>query len=185
MSTFYQKYDHTISKVSSHFAKSMSILLAKYAYILDALWAHLLQIISLFYNFLIHKEFVMALKYRLIQRVNPRNPEAPRSFYAKAVTKGDVQLRQLSQEIADMSTVSVVDIIGVIESFIQLIPRHLTQGDIVRLGDFGAFAIGILSEGAEQEKDFTAKMITTVKIYFRPGKELKHALALTEFEKEQ
>jgi predicted histone-like DNA-binding protein len=84
-----------------------------------------------------------------------------------------------------MSTVSVVDIMGVIESFIQLIPRHLSQGDIVRLGDFGAFAIGILSEGTEQEKNFTASMITTVKIYFRPGKELKRALALTEFEKEQ
>jgi predicted histone-like DNA-binding protein len=162
----------------------MSILLAKYAYILDALWAYFLQIIRLFYNFLIHKEFVMPLKYRLIQRVNPRNPEAPRFFYAKAVTKGEVKLRQLAQEIADISTVSVVDIMGVIESFIQLIPKHLTQGDIVRLGDFGTFAIGILSEGAEQEKDFNANMITNVKIYFRPGSELKRALTLTEFEKE-
>lgn len=55
----------------------------------------------------------------------------------------------------------------------------------MRLGDFGTFAIGILSEGAEQEQDFMASMITTVKVYFRPGKELKRALALTEFEKEQ
>jgi hypothetical protein len=34
MSTFYQKYAHTISKVSSHFDKSMSILLANSLYLL-------------------------------------------------------------------------------------------------------------------------------------------------------
>jgi predicted histone-like DNA-binding protein len=127
----------------------------------------------------------MALKYRLIQKINPQNPTLPGKFFAHPVTKGEMSVRQLAKEIADISTVSIVDTIAVIESFIQLIPKHLAEGEIVRLGDFGSFSIKLISEGAEQEEAFKAAMIKNVKIYFRPGKELKRALALTEFEKEQ
>jgi hypothetical protein len=38
----------------------------------------------------------MALKYRLIQRVNPRTPADARKFYAQVVTKGEVTLRELA-----------------------------------------------------------------------------------------
>ena len=127
----------------------------------------------------------MSLKYRLIQRVDPRNPQAPRAFYAKAVTKDEVSFRELAEQIAQISTVSTVDSIAVIEAFIQLVPKHLTNGEIVRLGEFGSFAIGIISSGAQNEDDFTADMIKGVKCYFRPGKELKKALDNTRFEKEK
>ena len=125
----------------------------------------------------------MPLKYHLIQRVNPRNPEAPRKFYAKAIKRSNISLRQLAKEIAQISTVSTVDSIAVIEALLQLIPDHITQGDFVRLGDFGSFYIGLNSEGVEQENEFSADMIKSVKIYFRPGKELKKIVDDTEFEK--
>ena len=126
----------------------------------------------------------MPLKYRLRQRVNPNQPDSPRKFYAQVVSKGEMTVRQLAKEIADVSTVSIVDTIAVIESFIHLIPKHLIEGEIVRLGDFGSFSIGILSEGAQQEDEFKVSMINKVKIYFRPGLELRRALKATEFEKE-
>ena len=125
----------------------------------------------------------MPLKYRLVQRSNPRQPQAPKKFHAKAVTRGQVKLRQLAEEIAQISTLSTVDTIAVIEAFIQLIPKHLTQGEIVRLGDFGSFAIGLASEAALQEEAFNAAMIKKLKIYFRPVKQLKKALTAVEFEK--
>jgi len=126
----------------------------------------------------------MTLKYRLIQRVNPRLPNEPRKFYAKSLNRGDVKLRQLAQEIADISTLSTADTMAVIESLIQFIPKHITQGQTVRLGDFGSFYIGIRSDGVETEHEFNANMIRDLKIYFRPAKELKKALNDTEFEKE-
>ena len=91
----------------------------------------------------------------------------------------------LAQEIADISTVSIIDTIAVIESLIQLIPKHITQGETVRLGDFGSFSIILKSNGADTENDFNSHMIKNLKIYFRPGKELKKAINDTEFEKEQ
>jgi predicted histone-like DNA-binding protein len=127
----------------------------------------------------------MSLKYRLIYKINPQNPTQPGQFFPHPVTRSELTLRQLAEEIAQISTVSIVDTIAVIESFIQLIPKHVTQGDIIRLGDFGSFAIGIRSSGAQQEEQFRTDMIKGLKIYFRPGKELKRALTLTEFEKEQ
>jgi predicted histone-like DNA-binding protein len=126
----------------------------------------------------------MALKYRLIQRVNPRTPADARKFYAQVVTKGEVTLRELASEIADISTVSMVDTMAVIEAFIHLIPKHLCQGEIIRLGDFGSYAIGLLSQGADSEEQFSDQLIQGVKVYFRPGSELKKTFSVIEFKKE-
>jgi predicted histone-like DNA-binding protein len=127
----------------------------------------------------------MTLKYRTIQRLNPRKLTEPGKFYARAINRGDVTLRQLVEEIAVISTVSSVDTIAVIESLIQLIPKHITSGETVKLGDFGSFSIGIKSRGADKEDDFTSSFIDSLKIYFRPGKELKRAIKDTDYEKEQ
>lgn len=127
----------------------------------------------------------MSLKYRLIQRVNPRDPKGPRHFYAKAVGRGDVTLRELADEIAQISTVSTVDTMAAIEALIQIIPKHVAQGEVVRLGDFGSYTIGILSAGTPDEEEFTPEMIKGVKLYFRPGRELKNALRDIRFEKER
>ena len=97
----------------------------------------------------------MALKYRLLQKRNPQNPQLPGTFDAQAITKDQIDLRQLAQQkIPAISTVSVIDIVGVIEAFVQLIPRHLAQGEIIRLSEFGSFALGIFCDGVELEKTF-------------------------------
>ena len=126
----------------------------------------------------------MALKYRLVQKGNPAKPDDPKKYYANAVTRGDISLRELAEEIAEISTVSVVDTMAVIESLLQIIPRHVTDGEIVRLGDFGSFSVRISSEGATSEGDFSTTLIKGVKLSFRPGKELKKSLDNAEFEKE-
>lgn len=126
----------------------------------------------------------MSLKYHLIQKSNPRDLQAQRKFYAQAVTKDRVSIRQLAQEIADISTVSTVDTIAVIESFIQLIPKHLAEGEIVRLGDFGSFAVRLSSEGAETEEDFKESMIKNIKIRFHPDQQIKKVLSMVDFERQ-
>ena len=127
----------------------------------------------------------MSLEYRLIQKVNPRNVTEAKKFYAKTVNRGKLSLRQLSKEIADVSTVSIVDTIAVIESLILLIPKHITQGETVQLGDFGSFSISLRSEGTELEENFSSSKIKSIKIQFRPGKELKKAISSTDFSKKQ
>ena len=119
-----------------------------------------------------------------MERGNPAKPDEPKKFYANSVTRGDISLRELAKEIAEISTVSVVDTSAVIESLLQIIPRHVIDGEIVRLGDFGSFSIRLSSGGAENEGSFSANLIKGVKLSFRPGRELKKALQDAEFEKE-
>ena len=125
----------------------------------------------------------MSLKYKLVQKGNPQQPDAPKKFYANPVRKDDLTLRTLANEIAEISTVSTVDTMAVIESLLQIIPRHVANGDTVRLGDFGSFSANIKSDGAETADDFTKTHLLGLKLLFRPGQQLKKAMANVTFEK--
>lgn len=125
----------------------------------------------------------MTLTYRLIQKANPRDLEAPKKYYASSVTRSTVSLRDLSKEIAEISTVSTVDTMAVIESLLQIIPRHVAQGDIVKLGDFGSFSVRLSSDGAATEEEFSSGMIKGLNLHFRPGKLVKDQLENVTFQK--
>jgi hypothetical protein len=66
----------------------------------------------------------MAVKYRLVQKFNPQKPDDPKKYYAAVVTRGDVSLRELSKELALISTVSIADVMATIEALLEIIPRH-------------------------------------------------------------
>jgi len=48
--------------------------------------------------------------------------------------------------------------------------QSLSKGQIVYLGNFGSFQIGVSSKGAENEDEFTSSLIRGTRIAFRPGK---------------
>ena len=126
----------------------------------------------------------MAIKYKLVQKINPAKPTDPKKFYANLVTRGEVSLRELAKEISAISTVSSPDVMAVIESFLQVIPKHLAQAEIVRLGEFGSYSVRISSEGADSEQAFNSGLIKGLNLNFRPGKEVEQGLANVTYEKE-
>ena len=127
----------------------------------------------------------MPVQYSVIQRIKPGDPAAPRKYYAVAQSDGEVTLRELSDEISKISTVSQIDTLAVLESLLQVIPNHLLDGKIVRLGDFGVFRLTLSSEGVENEADFNKSHIKKVNLHFRAGKEIRNALKTVEFVKAQ
>jgi predicted histone-like DNA-binding protein len=126
----------------------------------------------------------MAAKYNIIQKGNPSKPKDPKKFYASNKSTGDVSLRALSKEISSTSTVSAADVMAVLEGFIEIVPKLLSDGKIVRLGDFGSLSIVVKSEGKDKESEVTAKSIIGTKIKFRAGAVLNDALSGITFEKE-
>jgi len=64
----------------------------------------------------------------------------------------------------------------VIENLLQLIPKHLSEGRIIRLGDFGSFGVRINGSGSETEGTFSKNRIKKLKLEFRPGQEIRKAL---------
>ena len=126
----------------------------------------------------------MAIKYNIIERKNILKPSEPAKFYASAKADGEVSFKALAKEIAAAgSTVSDSDMLAVLNDLNKLLIKHLSEGKIVRFGDFGSFQVSVSSTGAETEAKFSSSNITGNKIQFRPGAELKAMLATAKYEK--
>ena len=126
----------------------------------------------------------MAVPYITVAAGNPGNPEAPKKYYARAKSSGEVTLKKLSREISEGSTtVSDTDALAVLNELTKILRRNLSEGRIVRFGDFGSFQIAIKSAGAETEEKFHQSLIKNPKVAFRPGADLKEMLATLKYTK--
>ena len=127
----------------------------------------------------------MAIPYVLIpQAPPPGKPHSTLKYYARAKSRREFTFRQLSQEVAQASTtVSDTDMMAALNLLTKIMKRHLENGEIIRLGDFGSFQISITSEGADSEAQFTTSLISGAKILFRPGVDLKEMLTTLKYEK--
>lgn len=126
----------------------------------------------------------MPVKYNVIERKNLQDPQAAPKFYASAKADGEINLKSLSKEIAGGSTtVSDTDVLAVLNDLIKSVNRHLADGKIVKLGDFGNFQVSISSDGAETAEKVTSSLIRSNKINFRPGVDLRDMLNTVKYEK--
>jgi predicted histone-like DNA-binding protein len=125
----------------------------------------------------------MAIKFKVIAKKNPRNPEAPIKYYAHTALDGEVGLEELCKEIEKSSTVSEADIMAVLYSLIAIVPEKLANSRIVRIGELGDLRPSIKSTGHENEKDVNASSIKKNRVLFRPGKRIKKAMKAAEYKK--
>lgn len=125
----------------------------------------------------------MSVRFNVVERGNPNNREAPKKFYPSIQSSGRVTLRQLSQAVSQMSTVSSADTMAVLEALLTVIPQELSRGNIVELGDFGNFWLRTDTEGAETADVVRANQITGVLPRFNAGREFKKVLASIEYVK--
>jgi predicted histone-like DNA-binding protein len=125
----------------------------------------------------------MPIEYSLAERGNPGDSKAPKKFYAVARSTGETTVRGLAKRISDISTVSTVDVMAVLEAFFQTVPEELAAGHIVRFGDFGSFAVSLQGEGAASEGEFVVGLINNVKVVFRPGKLFAQAMQNAELKR--
>ena len=125
----------------------------------------------------------MTIKFNIVQRPNPLDREAPKKFYPSIQSSGRRSVRQLTQRITQMCTVSSPDTMAVLESFLTIIPQELAEGNIVELGDFGSFWLRSNSEGSEQIELVNGNQVKNILPRFIPGKEFKKALTNVDFVK--
>jgi len=121
------------------------------------------------------------LKYSIIERVNPRDLDAPRKFYAVKQNQGTVSVRDLARRISRETMLGLVETNGVIEALLAAVPALLAEGKLVSLGEFGSFRLTINSDGTETPEAFNASFIKGSKIHFRAGKEFADVLRLVEY----
>lgn len=125
----------------------------------------------------------MSVKYSVSAMRNPQKPMLAKKFYAKAQARDIVNLNRIADEIAYATSLTDGDVLNVLRGLIKKLKEHLSDGDIVNLGDFGTFQYQISSTGAVTEKDFTVANIKKTRIRFRPGLMVKEGLFGLKFEK--
>lgn len=125
----------------------------------------------------------MSVKYNIVARGNPSDAAAPAKYYPSIVHTGETSLRQLSQKISAISTVSSIDTMAVLEAFLQVLPAELADGNIVRLGDFGNFWLRTKSDGSATPEAVSERNIKSVKPNFSPGKEFSQEINSIDFRK--
>ena len=123
----------------------------------------------------------MSVTYNIVQRPNPRAPQAPKKFYPSILSSGRVTMRDLAVMAAQRSTISTMDVMAVIEGFLAIIPEQLAKGNIVELGDFGRYRLTAGAAGVETEEEVSIAQIKGLMARFRPGKQFKKELKGIEF----
>jgi predicted histone-like DNA-binding protein len=125
------------------------------------------------------------MKYRVIERKNPQNPQSAGKYYASPVNAGKFTVKQFAKEIAGRSSLTRGDIENVLNNFLDELPVFLKIGMSVKLGDFGTIRLSISSAGADTPEQFNAGLIKGAKIIFTPSSEFKESLNDIKFELEQ
>ena len=125
----------------------------------------------------------MPVKYIVVPHKIPSKPDEPVAYYPRLKSSGEVNLREIADDIALVSTVSTADTIAVIEGLIQKIPQYLEDGKIVRLGDLGSFFLSIQAEGSDSPEKVNAAKIKRNKLHFRAGKIVKQMLKYLDYRK--
>ncbi|MDR1985090.1 MAG: HU family DNA-binding protein [Prevotellaceae bacterium] len=124
------------------------------------------------------------MKYKLIERKNPQNPQATPKVYAAPVNDGKVSQKDIAADIVGLSSLSRGDVANVIDSLIDTVPKYLLMGKSVSLGELGTLRISFTSEGVASAEDFSVSLISGVKIIFTPSVALKKKIEEIHFEKE-
>ena len=123
------------------------------------------------------------MKYRLIQKANPLEPETERKWYASPVKAGTINNYQLSKSISSKSALTRGNVMNVIENLVDEIPRYLTEGYSVNLNNFGTLRLSLSSEGVMSPDQFTPGNIKNMRVVFTPSPEFKDSLQKMQFEK--
>ena len=122
------------------------------------------------------------MKYKFVTKGNPQDKEAAPKHYAMPVYAGEKTLKQLSKEIADLSSLSQGDVYNVLLNLVNIIPQHASAGFKVSLGDFGSFKASFSSAGLDDPSKFNASMIRGKKVLYRAGKDVTKGLDDMKFE---
>jgi predicted histone-like DNA-binding protein len=123
------------------------------------------------------------MKYKLVTRKNPQQPQAAGKLYAAPVNDGKVSQKEIAADIVGLSSLARGDVANVIDSLIDTVPKYLLMGKSVSLGELGSFRISFSSEGVTSPEEFNVGLISGVRVVFIPSPALRKAIEDIKFEK--
>ena len=125
----------------------------------------------------------MSIKYSLMELRNPLRPQDEKRVYAKAQVREKVGLNTITEEISYSTSRTDGDVMSALRALMRITHKHLADGDMVELGDFGTFQYQLSSDAADTKEEFTHANIRKVRLQFRPGRMWKPNVKDFQFER--
>ena len=104
------------------------------------------------------------MNYKVIERKDPRNPEAPGKYYGFIVHLSKIVTRH--------------DCLAVLSALQEQIIYALQEGKRVHLGDIGSFRTVANGLGSDTAEKYDPAYITKLRVCFTPNTKLKKAMSL-------
>ena len=120
----------------------------------------------------------MSLQFNVIERANPQTRE--KKWYAAPRLTGSRDLKNLSKDLSEVSSLSAGDVQNVIVNLIDQLPKWLMEGYSVKLDGFGSFRLSFSSEGEAVKEDISADSIKEIYILFVPDVAIKERINKTK-----
>lgn len=125
-----------------------------------------------------------AVTYSVVGRVNPSESDGGEiKYYAQSQARGEMGIREISERIHQMCTVTRADVMAVLTALEEIVSEGLQGGEIVRLGELGSLQLSVGGGGVDSEADFSDSLIDRVRVLFRPGTVMQEAINNLAFEK--
>lgn len=110
-------------------------------------------------------------KYKLIQKINPNDKDAPKKWYATSIGEKAQTTKVMTRAATENTTTAPIEMEASLDLLGKYTVQQLQQGHIVRVGDLGTIRVLISSEGVEDITEFNAAtMIKKARIQFTPSK---------------
>jgi predicted histone-like DNA-binding protein len=120
----------------------------------------------------------MSLQFNVVEKTNPITKE--KKWYATSRLTGKRDLKNLSKDLSEVSSLSAGDVQNVIANLIDQLPKWLMEGDSVKLDGFGTFRLSFSSAGEVVKEDITADSIKDIYILFEPDVAIKERVSKTK-----
>ena len=119
----------------------------------------------------------MTIRYRITKRSNTIANNKEPQYIMQAVSTGVVDLDQISRQISNECTLSVVDIKMVLYALGEKLQFHLEDGKMVDLENIGKFKVGFKCKADPDASKLTPKRnIQKYHLNFQPSVVLKRWL---------
>lgn len=113
------------------------------------------------------------MNYKVIERKDPRNPEAPGKYYGFIVNLSKIGIEEIATRISSSCTVTRHDCLAVLSALQEQIIYALQEGKRVHLGDIGSFRTVANGLGSDTAEKYDSAYITKLRVCFTPNAKLK------------
>lgn len=120
----------------------------------------------------------MAIHYHISEcRENGKS-----EYTARSKSVGTVGFNEVRRDITSRTFLHEAELVGAVTALTGELIERLRDGLIVDMGDLGHFQVCFSSEKAEDPIAFRGgKKLRSVRVVFRPGRELRQMLKTLEF----